>query len=104
MGIVGEFVSRWMEGAEDEVRVWLADDAEWALVTAADDVAEGAIPWPPVEAERAEILSIVTHGKLAACDGYLIRADRRVDFCHFLQFVNTAKTAKISEVRTYVSS
>lgn len=102
--IVGEFAVKWAAGDAEAVSAWLADDARWILVGAATsgDPAGSRVPPPPFEPESVEILSTVTHGRLAACDGYLSADDRRVDFCHMIRFAGAAKTAKIVEIRTYI--
>lgn len=56
---------------------------------------------PPFKPERVEIISIITHGRLASCDGYLQAGGKRIDFSHALRFASTVKTAKIAELRSY---
>lgn len=109
MILVEEFVVNWAAGYEAAMTAWLADDFSWTLVGGTTDGAgrhgdSGGrpIPWPPRAPHRIEILSTITHGRLAACDGFVSDADGRVDFCHVLHFTGAAKTARISGIRTYL--
>lgn len=102
MALVAEIVTAWAGQDDDVVRRWLREDAQWELVGGADGAAgEGIVP-PPFPADRGEILTVLNHGRLAACDGYLIRGQERVDFCHVLRFAGAAKTSPIREIRTYL--
>ncbi|WP_258934340.1 hypothetical protein [Nesterenkonia pannonica] len=47
-------------------------------------------------------MSIITHGLLASCDGYVETASGRIAFSHVFRFASTSKAAKIREVRTYL--
>lgn len=51
--------------------------------------------------ERVEVISVVTHGRRASCDGYLEAGGMRVRFSHAFHFVSTPKTAMIAELRRY---
>ena len=99
MGIVADVVSAWARGD----RAALAEDATWTIV--GDRADEGrddaATVRPPVDPETVEIASIITHGRLASCDGHLVTGGRRIDFSHYLRFAGAGKTAKIVEIRTY---
>ncbi|MGO2821706.1 MAG: hypothetical protein ACTIA5_12980 [Brachybacterium tyrofermentans] len=68
----------------------------------ASDSPKGAIVPPPFDADHGEILTVLSHGRHAACDGYLVRGEERVDFCHVIRFAGATKTAKIREIRTYL--
>lgn len=102
--IVGDFVSHWAEGDTDGVAAWLTQDATWTLVGKApdsgEDVADTACP--RVASNYLEITSIITHGRLASCDGFLDTDSGRVDFSHVFRFASTSKAAKIKEARTYL--
>jgi hypothetical protein len=50
-----------------------------------------------------EIRSAITHGRLAACDVYTTTDSVRTGFCHMFRFTGPAKTAKIAEIRTYLT-
>lgn len=103
VGIVGDFVAGWAEGNLEAASELLADDVRWTLVGAATGIGTDGIPsvLPPFSPDRLVILSIVTHGRLASCDGYLEAARKRVGFSHAIRFAGASKTAKIAEVRSY---
>jgi hypothetical protein len=48
-----------------------------------------------------EVISVVTHGRRASCDGYLEAGGMRVRFSHAFRFVSTPKTSMIAELRRY---
>ena len=99
MTIVAEIASAWAAGEEATVRAWLREDATWFLV-GEDSPVPGGFAGPPFAAERGEILMLLNHGRLAACEGYLVRGDERVDFCHMIRFAGATKPAQIREIRT----
>ncbi|WP_345077481.1 hypothetical protein [Brachybacterium paraconglomeratum] len=101
MAIVADIVAAWAAGEEATVLGWLREDATWLLVGESDPASSGIVA-PPFVAERGEILMVLNHGRLAACDGYLVRGEERVDFCHMIRFAGATKTAKIREIRTYL--
>lgn len=103
IGVVGDFAVNWAKGDTESVSEWLADDTTWTLIggdTYSGPEAAGKVG-PPFTPERVEIISIITHGRLASCDGYLEAGGRRIDFSHALSFASTSKTAKIAELRSY---
>lgn len=102
MAIVADLVTAWAAREDGTLRGWLREDATWVLVGAEDAEAPGDIVPPPLDAERGEILTVLNHGRLAACDGYLVRGTQRVDFCHVIRFAGASKTARIREIRTYL--
>ena len=128
MALVAEVITAWASGDDALVQEWLAVDARWILVGAQDpgdatvaltgtlpavtatatptptndsasDSPKGAIVPPPFDADHGEILTVLSHGRHAACDGYLVRGEERVDFCHVIRFAGATKTAKIREIR-----
>lgn len=117
MALVADIITAWASGDGALVHEWLADGACWVLVGAQGpreasgevdgDAASGdgalldIVP-PPFEADHGEILTVLNHGRLAACDGYLVCDTERVDFCHVIRFAGASKTAKIREIRTYL--
>lgn len=117
MVIVGEFTSMWSAGDVAGCEEWLTDDSRWARAGDPVHAGDPAAAWEgdtasattprvlerPVEPERVEVTAIVTHGRLAACDGYMVRDGQRIDFCHMIRFAGTTKKAKIAEIRTYFS-
>lgn len=104
IGIVGDFAVDWASGNAEAVAGRLADGATWTLVgTDTHSGPEAAKEvGPPFSPEHVEVLSIITHGRLASCDGYLEAGGRRIDFSHALRFASTSKTAKIAELRSYL--
>lgn len=103
IGIVGDFAVNWAKGDAESLSDWLAADARWALVggdTHRGPEAAGEAS-PSFSPERVEVTSIITHGRLASCDGYLEAGGRRLGFSHALRFATTSKTAKIAELRSY---
>lgn len=100
--IVGDFAAAWAAGETAETQSWLTEDARWTRAETASEPGETERVPPPIEPQRAEITSIITHGRLAACDGHLERDGQRVHFCHMFRFASTAKTARIAEIRTYL--
>jgi hypothetical protein len=103
IGIVGDFAVNWAAGETESVAEWLAEDARWILVGGnAQEGTEPADAVPvPFLPERVEVISIITHGRLASCDGYLERQDKRMSFSHVFRFTSTSKNAKIAEVRSF---
>lgn len=101
--IVSDFVTSWASGDSDAVSAWLSDDISWTIVGAdthtGPDCARDAAP--RIRIERLVVRSIVTHGRLASCDGYLQAGHTRIDFSHAIRFAGASKTAKIAELRTY---
>ncbi|QPZ39587.1 hypothetical protein [Paramicrobacterium chengjingii] len=104
--IVSEFSAAWALTDTDAVTERLAEGARWELVGGQTGNGDEAtqIPWPTFEPELVEILSTVTHGRLAACDGYITNGESRIDFCHMVRFTGAAKSAKIAEIRTFLET
>lgn len=104
MAIVAELVSAWIRSDAAALGEWLADDISWQFVGGATltgpDAATTVLP--PITADGGTLLSVVNHGKFAACDGYLEGDGQRLQFAHMLRFTGAAKTAKLAEVRSYV--
>ena len=103
MLVVAEFVTNWARGDTDAMAEWLADDATWSIIGEQTHTGVGSSQHtgPRVTAQRLEVLSIVTHGRLASCDGYLEAGATRISFSHVFRFTGVAKSAKIAELRTY---
>jgi hypothetical protein len=102
--IVGDFAVKWAAGDSGALAEWLADDARWTLAGPAPRSESSApVPRPPFEPQYVEVLSAVPHGRLAACDGYMIGNGSRADFCHIFRFAGAARTARIIQIRTYIS-
>jgi hypothetical protein len=106
IGIVGDFAVNWAQANEEAIADWLSDDLNWTLAgadTPKNSTTAGDMN-PPFKPERVEVLSIITHGRLASCDGYLEAGEKRLLFSHVFRFATTAKTAKIVELRSYCVS
>lgn len=103
IAIVGDLVSDWATGDSNAVAEWLADDATWLWVGQQTYSGPGAAAEVRLQLvpEQMEVISIITHGRLAACDGFLTDGSTRIDFSHMFRFASTSKTAKIKEARTY---
>ncbi len=103
IGIVGDFAVKWAAGDVAGASEWLADNVIWTLVGgpthSGTEAAEETRP--PFTPQRVDVISIITHGRLASCDGYLQTDDRRISFSHVFRFANTSKNAKIVELRSY---
>lgn len=98
--IVSNFVVNWAKGDAEATSEWLADDVRWTYV-GSKDYQQAFADFTP---ERIELYSVITHGRLASCDGYLESSGKRVDFSHAIRFASTSKTAKIAELRSYCFS
>lgn len=100
---VGDFVADWAKGDANAVATWLSEDATWTIVGKAvhsgDSVADRVCP--AVSTEYLEVTSIITHGRLASCDGFLETDSGRIDFSHVFRFASTSKTARIKDARSY---
>lgn len=103
IGIVGDFAVNWAAGDTEAVAEWLADSVTWTLVGDATHAGPAAAREvaPPFSPRRVELVTIITHGRLASCDGFLEADGRRIDFSHSFRFASTAKIAKIVEIRSY---
>ncbi|WP_372698011.1 nuclear transport factor 2 family protein [Arthrobacter sp. JSM 101049] len=102
--IVADMVSAWAAGETAAVRPWLDDHVTWTVMGGetlqGPDAVLRTVPSSPPE--RLEFLSVLTHGRMAACDGALVATGRRVGFCHMIRFTGAARTARIADVRTYL--
>lgn len=106
MAIVAEIVSAWIRGDAAALGEWFADDVSWQFVgggtLTGPDVATTSLP--SIKAEAGTVLSVVNHGKFAACDGQLEGDGKSLQFAHMLRFTGAARTAKVAEVRSYLLS
>lgn len=102
--IVGDFVASWAKADSAAVSKWLTDTATWSVI-GGDTLSGPALATqalPTLAPERVVITAIVTHGRLASCDGYLEQGRERLHFCHVFRFAGSVKTSKIAEIRTYL--
>lgn len=103
IAIVGDFITNWAKRDTDALAEWLTEDATWTVVgeqahsgkSVADRVCPGVSP------EYLEVTSIITHGRLASCDGFFETGSDRIDFSHVFRFASTSKAAKIKDARSY---
>lgn len=102
--IVTDFITWWAGGDTEQLSEWLTNEASWTV--AGQEPNEGAIDLsavlPPFTVAHVDIRSVITHGRLASCDGTVTAGDTRLEFSHAFRFASTAKTAKIAEVRSYL--
>jgi len=103
IAIVSDFVTNWAQGDAAAVQEQLAVEATWTIIGEGEfsghEVAVRAAP--RLEADRLELLSVITHGRFAACDGYLAAGETRMSFSHMFCFTSTGNTAKVRNVRSY---
>jgi hypothetical protein len=102
--IVGEFVTSWAKRDAEAMNEWLTNDADWK-VAGQEDASEADMV-DPTDPDRIpdylEVTSIITHGRLASCDGFLDAGSRRIHFSHVFRFASTSKAAKIKQARSYI--
>lgn len=102
--IVSDFVVAWASGDIAAMSPWLADGVSWSMIGAGShhgpDAAREVVP--TITPDRIVIASVITHGRLASCDGFFEDATTRVDFNHAFRFSNTTKTGRVAEVRSYL--
>lgn len=102
--IVAEVVARWARGDTEGLAEWLTEDASWTHIgedpRKETDAPRAALP--AAQPERLVFHTIITHGRLASCDGFIEAASARTDFSHVLRFASTAKSARVAELRSYL--
>lgn len=105
IAIVGEFVTNWAKSDAEAMTAWLTDDVTWTVAgrEAASDVVPADFACPGSMPNYLEVNTIITHGRLASCDGFVDSESVRMHFSHVFKFASTSKAAKIREVRTYLS-
>ncbi|WP_018296447.1 hypothetical protein [Corynebacterium lubricantis] len=102
--IVGQFATDWAGQQLDQVTDWLHEEIVWEIVgekthegpAAANEALPGEVP------EELNVNAIITHGRLASCDGTLVYPNKVIEFSHVFRFASTGKTAKIKSIRTYL--
>lgn len=109
IAIVGEFVTNWAKRDAEAMAAWLTDDVDWTVAgreaasdEAASDEAAADFACPSSTSDYLEVNTIITHGRLASCDGFVDSEPGRVHFSHVFRFASTSKAAKIKEARTYL--
>jgi hypothetical protein len=104
IGIVGDFVTSWAKRDSEALGEWLTDDASWAVIGQGTNGTEAITDFEG-EADEPDLLeftSIITHGRLASCDGIVVAGGRTLHFSHAFTFAGAAKTAKIRDARSYL--
>ena len=101
--IVGDFITCWAQGDMAAVGQWLTEDATWSLVGEGTYIGQDALDHvrPSAAPESVEVITIITHGRLASCDGFLETGSARMYFSHVFRFASTTKAAKIKDARSY---
>lgn len=103
INIVGEFIVNWAKANTKVLSEWLTEEASWTIIGQGthDGPQAAQHTSPPFTPERLEVAAIITHGRLASCDGYLETGDRRIHFNHSIRFAGAVKTSKIVQIRSY---
>lgn len=103
IAILGDFITNWAQGDTDAVAEWLTDDATWSLAGEQTHSGQDLVDRvrPGVSPEYLEVTSIITHGRLASCDGFIQTGSARMYFSHVFRFASTSKTAKVKDARSY---
>lgn len=103
MLVVADFAKNWASCDSEALSAMLADSVSWSRPGSDKPSHQGNITalLPPVRAERLVLHSVITHGRLASCDGYLQSDGVRIAFSHVLRFASTARSANIIEIRSY---
>lgn len=103
--IVGEFVTNWAKSDVEAMTAWLTDDVTWTVVgrETASDVEPSDFGCPGSMPNYLEVNTIITHGRLASCDGFVDSDSGRMHFSHVFKFASTSKAAKIRVARTYLT-
>lgn len=82
----------------------MADDVSWSIIGQqthhGSDAAEAVLPG--LSPARIDITSVITHGRLASCDGSLEDGTTRISFNHAFRFSSASKTGRVAEVRSYL--
>lgn len=103
--IVGEFVTHWAKNDAKAMTAWLTDDVTWTVPgrELAGDIVPSDFACPGSTPSYLEVNTIITHGRLASCDGFIDFESVRMHFSHVFKFASTSKAAKIREARTYLN-
>lgn len=105
IAIVGEFVTNWAKCDVEAMTAWLADDVTWTIVgqETASDLVPADFGCPAGTPNYLEVNTIITHGRLASCNGFVDSESVRTHFSHVFKFASTSKAAKIREAQTYLN-
>lgn len=102
--IVSDFATAWAGRDLARMSERLAGDFVWRIAGGEEHAGTDApaSAAPPAAADRLVLASVITHGRLAACDGHYESGSSTVEFSHVFRFASTVKTARIAEVRSYL--
>ncbi len=102
---VGEFVTNWARRDAESMTASLTDDATWTVAgrQTANDIIPADFAGPGGTPDYLEVNTIITHGRLASCNGFVDSESVRMHFSHVFKFASTSKAAKIREARTYLN-
>lgn len=103
IGIVSDFTIAWARGDIDTVAEWLTESVIWTLAGTGsyEGSKELGRVFPGFTPTHVEVIAVITHGRLASCNGYVESDSRRIEFSHTFRFASTSKTAKIAELQSY---
>lgn len=97
---MSQFSVDWAAGNVESLRPLLADDVRWEVVGDPELDAESSLSLPQ-DVRELEVFTAINHGRVSSCDGRMLTATERIDFCHVFRFSGAAKTARIVHIRTY---
>jgi hypothetical protein len=102
--IVGELVARWANRDAEAPAVRAAEDVRWTIDGREAGHSPGAVEhaFPDGPVDLLEVASIITHGRLASCDGIIESSSGRLSFSHVFRSAGASRTTRITEVRSYV--
>lgn len=97
-------VTHWAAGEAASMVEFLTDDIAWKIVGnehvyGKKDLGELV---PSSDVEALNVTSIVTHGRLGSCDGYLKSSSGYVAFSHIFRFGSGTERSAIKAARTYL--
>lgn len=107
MALTGELVVAWAQGDHALVAPWFDDDAVYSLAGTSAESRGSVDALAKFRAPRTvthlAVHGLLSHGKVAACDGTATLDDGSlVDFAHHLTFGSAGKQAKIKSIRSYL--
>ncbi|NLG45320.1 hypothetical protein [Gordonia sp. (in: high G+C Gram-positive bacteria)] len=89
--LVSQFSVDWAAGNIDGLRPLLADDVRWEVMGDPEHEAESSLSLPR-EVREVEVFTAINHGRAASCNGRMLTATERIDFCHVFRFSGVART------------
>lgn len=107
MALTAELVVAWAVGDGAVLAPWCDDDVVHSVAGTGAST-RGPVDVPesfraPGPVTDLAVHGLLSHGKMAACDGTATLADgSAVDFAHHVTFASAGKQAKIRSIRSYV--